>query len=162
MNIFFLDNNIEKCAQYHCDKHIVKQILEYSQLLCSAHWMCGSINTHELPPYKLTHKNHPCSVWVRKSMQNYNCLLALTEELLKEYTFRYGKHHKCESVVRWCNIIMPNIPTKTRMTPRPKCMPIEIASWHSDVVKAYRKYYMNHKASFAKWKKRPIPIWFIA
>jgi len=28
MNIFLLDKNPEKCAKYHCDKHVVKMILE--------------------------------------------------------------------------------------------------------------------------------------
>lgn len=36
MNIFILDNDIEKCAQYHVDKHVSKMILESSQLLCTA------------------------------------------------------------------------------------------------------------------------------
>jgi hypothetical protein len=28
MNIFFLDFDTNKCAKYHCDKHVVKMILE--------------------------------------------------------------------------------------------------------------------------------------
>ncbi|WP_231579463.1 hypothetical protein [Photobacterium iliopiscarium] len=36
MNIFILDHDIEKCAQYHCDQHVVKMILESVQLLCTA------------------------------------------------------------------------------------------------------------------------------
>ena len=36
MNIFVLDNDIEKCAQYHCDKHVVKMILESAQMLSAA------------------------------------------------------------------------------------------------------------------------------
>ena len=39
MNIFILDKDIEKCAQYHCDKHLIKMILESAQLLCTAHWI---------------------------------------------------------------------------------------------------------------------------
>lgn len=31
MNIFILDNDIQKCVEYHCDKHVVKMILEYCQ-----------------------------------------------------------------------------------------------------------------------------------
>ena len=30
MNIFYLDNDPELCAQYHTNKHIVKMILEYN------------------------------------------------------------------------------------------------------------------------------------
>jgi len=33
MNIFYLDSNPQKCAEYHCDKHVVKMILESAQLL---------------------------------------------------------------------------------------------------------------------------------
>jgi len=37
MNIFILDEDIDKCAEYHVDKHVVKMILESAQLLCTAH-----------------------------------------------------------------------------------------------------------------------------
>lgn len=37
MNIFFLSAKLDECAKYHCDKHVVKMILEYAQLLSTAH-----------------------------------------------------------------------------------------------------------------------------
>lgn len=37
MNIFFLDKDLKLCAQQHCDKHVVKMILELAQLLSTAH-----------------------------------------------------------------------------------------------------------------------------
>ena len=41
MNIFVLDLDPVKAAEYHCDKHVVKMILESSQLLCGAfHNLC--------------------------------------------------------------------------------------------------------------------------
>ena len=36
MNIFFLHWDPEQCAQMHCDKHVVKMILEYCQMLSAA------------------------------------------------------------------------------------------------------------------------------
>lgn len=69
MNIFILDTNPKIAAQYHVDKHVVKMILETAQLLCSAHWLNGSE-----APYKLTHKNHPCAIWTRECVENYNWL----------------------------------------------------------------------------------------
>jgi hypothetical protein len=39
MNLFYLDDNFEKCAEYHVDKHIVKMPLEVAQLLCTAIWV---------------------------------------------------------------------------------------------------------------------------
>ena len=38
MNIFVLDTDIDKCAEYHVDKHIVKMPLEAAQMLCTNHW----------------------------------------------------------------------------------------------------------------------------
>ena len=37
MNIFYLHNDPQIAAQMHCDKHVVKMILEYAQLLSTAH-----------------------------------------------------------------------------------------------------------------------------
>ena len=37
MNIFFLDKRPDDAAEMHCDKHCVKMILEYSQMLSTAH-----------------------------------------------------------------------------------------------------------------------------
>ena len=37
MNIFYLDFQTDKCAEYHCDKHVTKMIVEYAQLLSTAH-----------------------------------------------------------------------------------------------------------------------------
>ena len=53
MNIFILDEDIDKCAEYHVDKHVVKMILESAQLLCTAHWIEKYIG---YIPRKLTSK----------------------------------------------------------------------------------------------------------
>ena len=37
MNIFFLDTDPKTSASYHCDKHVVKMIIESAQLLSTAH-----------------------------------------------------------------------------------------------------------------------------
>ena len=39
MNLFYLDEDLDKCAEYHVDKHIVKMPLEAAQLLCTAIWV---------------------------------------------------------------------------------------------------------------------------
>ena len=39
MNLFYLDEDLDKCAEYHVDKHIVKMPLEAAQLLCTAVWI---------------------------------------------------------------------------------------------------------------------------
>jgi len=155
MNIFFLDEDVKKCAQYHVDKHVVKMILETAQLLCGVH----HVTTHDTAhvPYKLSHKNHPCSIWCRESLSNYLYLCELGLELCKEYTYRYGKRHKSQDVIEWCLINKPNIPD-IEFTDPAKAMPDEFKV--DSVVESYRNYYMGAKFSLAAWKNREKPFWF--
>ena len=37
MNIFHLHEDPKICAEYHCDKHVVKMILETAQMLSTAY-----------------------------------------------------------------------------------------------------------------------------
>ena len=39
MNIFYLDNDPKVAAEMHCDKHVVKMLVEYAQILSTAHRM---------------------------------------------------------------------------------------------------------------------------
>lgn len=153
MNIFVLDKNPADAAKYHCDKHVVKMILETAQLLASAHWMNGGV-----AEYKLTHKNHPCSKWVRECSENYNWLHSLGMELCREYTFRYGKTHKTERIMKLLGN-KPNLPVLGSMTEFPKAMSDELKL--NDVVESYRNYYIKAKNNIAKWNKtRTKPEWY--
>jgi len=155
MNIFYLDKDPEKCAVYHNNKHVVKMILETAQLLCSVHYYYPTSYT---PKYKLTHKNHPSTIWARSSISNYVWLCKLGKALCKEYTFRYGRRHITEDVIDQCLSHIPSIPDDEFSDP-PLAMP-EYCKM-SDAVESYRKYYINEKAYFCEWKKRNIPEWFI-
>jgi hypothetical protein len=155
MNIFFLDEDPTMSAQYHVDKHVVKMILETAQLLCGVHHATAPDNTYV--PYKLSHKNHPCSIWARTSLSNYLYLCELGLELCKEYTYRYGKRHKSQDVIEWCLINKPNVPD-VEFTEPAMAMPDEYKV--GDVVQSYRNYYMGAKSGFATWKNRQKPFWF--
>jgi len=152
MNIFVLDLDPKKCAQYHLDKHTTKMCVEYAQLLCGSHWVTGTE-----APYKLSHKNHPCSIWTRESLSNYLYLCELGLELCKEYTYRYGKRHKSQDVIEWCVTNKVNICDKGFTEP-PKAMPDEYKV--DDVIESYRNYYKGAKSGFAVWKNRKIPFWY--
>jgi hypothetical protein len=163
VNIFFLDWDITKCAQQHLDKHCVKMVLEYAQILCSAHHMTDQVPTKnrlstDQVPYKLAHKNHPCCIWTRTSLSNYLYLCELGLELCYEYTYRYGKRHKSQDVIEWCIVNKPNIPD-IGFTEPPKAMPDEFKV--KDVVESYRNYYRGPKSKFATWKNRNTPEWFL-
>lgn len=163
MNIFWLSVLTIECVQYHCDKHVVKMILEYTQLLYSAHHMCGTKKFKYGEPYRLTHKNHPCSVWVRQTKGNYRKLYTLLKKLCEEYTHRYGKVHACESHIFGNLMYYPPRLPEGDMTIPPMAMPDKYkgdARTFADVINAYRRYYIGDKARFAKWKGRDVPAWF--
>lgn len=181
MNIFYLDHDVTKCAEMHNDKHVVKMILEYAQLLSTAHrvldgvelegisasgrkrkfWTLGDSRDYTL--YKATHINHPSAVWIRQSKQNYLWLANMLIALCEEYTHRYGKTHKVERD-GLCYVLLKNIPHNIRnsdFTQPTPAMPdnVKIAG---DSIKSYRNYYIKNKTHLANWKKRTIPEWYIA
>ena len=89
MNIFYLSNCPQKAAEFHNDKHCVKMILEYAQMLSTTHRLLDDDVHSDL--YKATHKNHPSTVWTRSSKQHYDWLFRLFRMVSAEYTLRYGK-----------------------------------------------------------------------
>ena len=100
MNIFYLDKDPKIATQMHCDKHVVKMILETAQMLSTAHRVLdGDEYADSKGLYKMTHRNHPCSIWVRSSDNNYKWMWDFYDNLLKEYTFRYDKHHASERML---------------------------------------------------------------
>ena len=161
MNIFYLHNNPEICAAYHCDKHVVKMILEYAQLLSTAHHELDGVPAIEC--YKSTHKNHPSAVWVRSSIKHYRWAYELFASLCKEYTHRYGKVHKTEQKLLQALKELPkNIPDVAWTQP-PQCMPDQYKQHPNRAVQAYRDYIVGEKISFAtKYTNREAPSWISA
>lgn len=179
MNIFYLDSNTKTCAQYHCDKHVVKMIIEYAQLMSTAHrlldgeqyigksklgrnikrWKHPNSELEETL-YKASHINHPSAVWARQSSANYNWLYNLWLDLCMEYNHRYGKDH-----LTWTKLMVPlgSLPDNIYhgpMTEMPQCMPDHCKM--ESPIDAYKQYYRKEKQRFAKWTKRQIPEWFNA
>jgi len=151
MNIFVLNKDTRLAAQSHVNKHVVKMILETAQMLCSV---------FEDAPYKKTHANHPCSIWARKSRENYLWLISLGEELHSEYQYRYGanKQHKSLAVILWCKSRVDQISfPESGLTDFAQAMPEEYRC--VDPVRAYRTYYLNDKIDLLDWGVRGEPDW---
>ncbi len=177
MNIFYLDKDIDKAAEYHNDKHCVKMIVETAQLLSTAHrildgteyysktangrkikrWKHPNSNL-ENTLYKASHVNHPSAKWVRESKGNYNYLYKLFNALSNEYTYRYGKTHLTYQKLHDVLAAVPqNIPDK-EFTQPPPAMPDDVKN--SDSLIAYRDYYKKYKSHIAVWTKRDTPSWY--
>lgn len=152
MNIFVLSDSIEEAAQFHCDKHIVKMPLESAQILCTCIHNKGALS-----PYKPTHRNHPCTLWANKNMTNFCWLTDFGEALCHEYTYRYGKVHKCLDVIRYCRGFA-SLFEDAELTQFIQAMPDYCK--RDNPVEGYREYYIREKADIAKWTKREIPNWF--
>lgn len=172
MNIFYLDNDPKICARFHCDKHVVKMVLEYCQLLSSAHRVLDGAkvtgsNRFILPDwreeklYQVTHLNHPSTIWTRTNRANYEWLYRLLLELNTEYEYRYSKIHKSKSdgIIETLKTIPRNIPQGDFFEPS-QAMP-DTYKKESDSIGAYQAFYLGEKAHFLSWKNRPIPNWVL-
>ena len=160
MNIFILDLIASKCAQMHCDKHVIKMILETCQMLCTAWHLTDPEYKIYKPPYKIAHKNHPCTKWTRESLSNYNWLCELGLELCKEYTYRYGKVHASQKYITEMSKLKLPINDLGFTTPA-QAMPQEYKN--ESVIQAYRNYYFYDKRKIHSWKgkinSRDKPQW---
>jgi hypothetical protein len=70
--------------------------------------------------------------------------------LAKEYTRRYGRVHVMEKMLMEDLYNPPKNITKGKMTPFAQAMPDQYRDF--DAVIAYRKYYINEKKRFAKYR----------
>jgi len=154
MQVFFLDRDPDTAASYHCDKHVVKQVLESAQLLSTAHRILDNSDVG----YKATHRNHPCAVWARTNRENYLWLYNLFRALCAEYTQRYGRIHATERKLMVALSHFPkNLPIGNATEP-PQAMLEEFR--RPDPVEGYRNYYILAKKDICKWNHSTMPPWW--
>jgi hypothetical protein len=185
MNVFYLDADPKICAEMHLDKHVVKMIIEYAQLMSTAHryldgeeyidltannrrikrWRMSDGRENQL--MKASHLNHPSGIWCRETDSNYKWLYSMWVHLLDEYTHRYGKIHACARLKEILSFTPKNINVGGFFPPTP-AMPDEVkillvspvSGRKYDSLASYKNYYIHNKAHFAKWTKRDTPTWF--
>ncbi len=183
MNIFYLHKDPKIAAEWHVDKHVVKMIVEYAQILSTAHRMLdgtkyiGTSKTgrkatrYRLPDnlenvvYKACHYHHPSTAWARGSSQHYQWLFELWRELSGEYRYRYGsKKGKDHSSWTLLGDILKHTPNNLQdngwsdpppaMSHYPQCIV------PGDSIQSYKNYYIEAKNYFAKWTNRKAPDWY--
>jgi len=176
MNIFVLSHDHDECARFHNVRHGVKMILESALMLCTAHRLIDGekrsavVNNRKKTIYFLanpsfndllygvTHPGHPCVKWTINSKQNYLWHYRHFMALCREYTFRTGKVHKCqtlfENVLNSPPIGIPDV----QQSPFALAMPEDCKL--TNAVEAYRRYYCKYKRHLAEWQPRDIPEWY--
>lgn len=158
MNIFYLDRNPELAAKAHCDKHVVKMILESAQILCT---VINEKAGYQVTPYKSTHRNHPCTLWAGASISNAKWLFDLTYHLDAEFRYRFNHEvsHKSFQMlvdIKIIDLIYNYLPA-IGLTPPALAMPEQYRL--ADPVESYRLYYRLDKQHLLTYTKTERPEW---
>ena len=183
MNIFILSDNrfpathYAENARYHIDKHVVKMILESTQMLCTALAfapyaniispnLCTSAPCRPLAPGM---RKHPCTAWTMANITNFNYLTRLAIALCNEHQYRYfmSAEHEYTDWLKYLGqdlddldiTIAHSLPDNFATAVKNPELRSALRPW-ADAVNIYRRYYYQDKLPFAKWTSRPIPHWF--
>jgi hypothetical protein len=195
VNIFYFHQSPVVSAHIQHDRHIVKMILESCQMLSAAIQSEDDVSRYILRPtydsiaksypdpslYKLTHVNHPSSVWARSGTGEFVWLTIHAHELLAEYRRRFNRAHKCSRLIYlfgamasrlnegsgfvtkdWSQFTTEDGVFRTQIV---GCL-LDLASRHStppfcgpsqfdngNVIESYRDYYITEKLPGNRWTR---------
>ncbi len=158
MQVFAFDKDQTLCAKWQCDKHVVKIVLEATQILNTALYINDA---DDLAFYGKTHTNHPCCQWAAESFPNWLWLYHYIMALGDEYTYRYsGMHKSVKKTLRNIDLsdVIKVIPDG-RFTQPPQAMPDDVKQ--DDTYEAYKDYYREYKYGEMEFKYtgRDMPEW---
>lgn len=190
MNIFALDQDPKAAAQMHNDRHNVKMLLEYSQMLSTAHRVLDGqkvqlvLNNRKYNTFVFKHeqiniieKNGRQAV----DLQPFTCYLSAhanhpcskwTRETKENYSWlvELTKYLHEEFEYRYgkqhaCKRIFEFLSNPPANIVSKTLTPFAQAmpdeyQKENDPVAAYRAFYLGSKKRFAVWTKRPVPTWF--
>lgn len=157
MNIFATSECPKQSAREHCYRHVVKMILEYSQLLSTAHRIIdGDSYADSVGLLKKTHHNHPSSKWCRESSYHYKWLFIMLCELHKIYEEHSGKTHASKRILKALGKLPENIAGNGFVMPAP-AMPDKFKA-HAIFEGRCVAYQMYLKEKFQEWLDRDKPL----
>lgn len=170
MQILVTDENPLTVAREMCDKHLLKLIVEATQLLSTHMYIVAPETYNRLDLYKPTHIRHPATTWLLESQNNVWWLLLCAHEMIMEYRYRYKKTHACKDKIMkifeiWSEPFSTIFETQYLLkannhTPFRQIMP-DYFKIEGMPVEAYRNYVQSAKGHFATWKiKSRRPSWW--
>jgi len=190
MNIFVLNADPHLAARDHCDKHIVKMILEYGQLLSSAHRLLDGKPILLIKPnnkaqqllllpsevFELNEEKgrYYISNPLMYSMTHANHPSASwARQSVGNYNWLFALFDGClaEYTKRYGKVhlaarIKPAVEQAPRNIPTGELTPFALAMPEqyrvADAVTSYQNYYVHDKIRFAKWTNTPAPEWFVS
>lgn len=165
MNIFVLDTDPKIAASYHCNKHVIKMILESVQMISTVLHSYGETRRTVKPGFQ----QHPCTLWAGRSKDNLKWLITLAIELDNQLFERYEKRHAFSELLEYFNEAVETLKfpyPEQGLTTFAIAMPDYLKELipkdytSEQAVQLYRKYYNVEKAYFASWKGSKEPEWF--
>jgi hypothetical protein len=159
MNIFATSSNPRDSARWLDDVRKRSQLRESVQLLSTAVRLLDP--DREYPVYRVTHENHPCSVWVRRSAANF-CWLLEHAEFLHDMIGQHKSGDYLPTLRDWVESRRRRFPdhrlTRTGLTPFANCAARTDRGFDfrdmRNTQAAYRAYLL------ARWRAdHPTPVW---
>lgn len=189
MNIFYLSHDVDQCAQWHVDKHVVKMILETCQLLSTAHrlidgtptiekrYVAGSlparwrqIKRWSLPVDQRFPTDRNDVVYQATHMNHPSAVWCRANDANYMWLFDLLQALMREYTYRYgkdhvCHKLLPYLRSPPAKIASGKfyaptpAMPDEYKV-KGDSLQSYHNYYCGAKARMASWKNREVPVWF--
>ena len=188
MNIFILSEEVEPLVHYqqqamfHLDRHVIKMIAESTQMLVTAlaapsHITIAALEAlptvaGALPckPLSAGMRKHPCTQWTAARIEHFNYLACLALQLCHEHQYRYPLSAE-HAYMPWLQALVKQLTDcgygQCHALPTQFAVAVKdtdkrsVATDHFTALDIYRDYYVRDKRSFATWKKRMKPVWFI-
>lgn len=169
MNIFYVHHNPKIAAQSLIDVHVNKMIVETGQLLANCYTKTELMSapltqTGNIRGY--SHINHPCTKWVKTSLDNFLWLVEHGLALCEEKIYRTEKPHFSFAFINWCSDNWPDIPDVGFTRPALAFNKYPELQDYLEPVLSYRNYYNVDKRVDKNGKKidiytkRERPSWF--
>ena len=166
VNLFILDKNLKKSAEYTLDCHISRGIFEATMVFFTARNIMQIKEKYK--SYRASHKYHGIIQWIKYSSKNYEFLHDFTKHLNEEYKIRsktnidHLSFQLFDKAYKDFEEIYELFDTHDFSYPY-QAMPLTFRQNHDMYVEAYRVYYFFHKRfslPFITWKTRNTPWWF--
>ena len=174
VNLFVTDKNPIRSAMALDHKRVGKMLMECNQMMSLAIKLNTPENdwNHCVGPGMLTngfaHKNHPVSIWVRASQQNFFWTLEHARALGSEFSHRFNKEHGSSERT---NFFWMQLETTISCLPDVGMLPFQNSARHNglrldftheDPPFSYRQY-LNTRWDGdirpPKWTNREPPLW---
>ena len=174
MNIFATNLDPIIAARELCDQHVrAKMPVESCIMLQHCFDNNALLNAPKTKTGKVRKSgggyfNHPCSVWIRESKENFMWLVDNSLEMCNERMFRWpnSQEHFCRQFLVWAkdNVSLVKCFNKKGLTPFAIAINSESLCRNTvnfDSLNETLKYqlYIKHDKLFATWTKRHKPSW---